>query len=98
VDSDKNFQRIYDRISDLIADSVIHEQVFEDIDLVLSVIWGTEGTVSATYSTLFTEGDKEMFIKDFQSAVDWLISWNRDDLSEAELASLAAMIVSERGQ
>ena len=61
-----------------------------------SIIWNNEGSVAANYASLQREEDKSIFVKDFQSAADWLISWNKDDLTEDDLRSLAAEVISER--
>ena len=93
---DNEFQRIYDVVSNAIADGDIHEIVFEDIDKVLMIIWKSEDSTGALYESLRTDSDKENFIVDFRSAAEWLMGWNKDDLTEEQISNLAHDILSER--
>ena len=92
---DDEFDKIYDRVSDVIAMGACHEIVFEDIDSVLSIIWSHDGSTAAIFDSLDTEDKKKEFIKHFQSASEWLIGWNRDDLSHDDLMDLAETIKAE---
>jgi len=98
INLDNEFQRIYDLVSDAVADGDIHEIVFEDIDRVLMIIWNSEDSTGALYESLKTDGDKENFIVDFRSAAEWLMGWNKDDLTEDQISNLAHDILSERSR
>lgn len=96
MDFDTQFNKIYDHVSDSIAFGSCQEIVFEDIDAVLAIIWNQEGSTSGIYDSLESDTDKKNFLKDFQSSAEWLMGWNRDDLSDEDLHSLAKVILQER--
>ena len=62
----------------------------------LAIIWNQEGSTSGIYDSLESDKDKKNFLKDFQSSAEWLMGWNRDDLSDEDLHSLAKVILQER--
>jgi hypothetical protein len=95
MDIDEQFQEIYDKVSNVINAGACHEIVFEDIDRVISIIWNREGSTGAIFDSLTSKEDKKVFIKNFQSASDWLMGWNRDDLTEDDLQNLAKTIKME---
>ena len=92
---DDKFEKIYVHVSDVIAMDACHEIIFEDIDSVLSIIWNHDGSTAAIFDSLDSEDEKKEFIKHFQSASEWLIGWNRDDLSTEDLMDLAETIKAE---
>jgi hypothetical protein len=96
VDFDTQFNKIYDHVSDSIASGDCQEIVFENIDTVLAIIWNQEDSTSGLYNSLESEIDKKNFLKDFQSSAEWLMGWNRDDLSDEDLGDLAKVVLQER--
>lgn len=96
MDFDTQFNKIYDHVSDSIASGDCQEIVFENIDTVLAIIWNQEDSTSGLYNSLESEIDKKNFLKDFQSSAEWLMGWNRDDLSDEDLGDLAKVVLQER--
>ena len=97
MDFDAEFNEIYEHISHSISFGKCNEMVIENIDDVLSMIWDQEGSTGGIYESLTSDKDKETFLKDFRSAAQWLMGWNRCDLDDADLKMLAEDIVLERG-
>lgn len=96
MDFDTQFNKIYDHVSDSIASGDCQEIVFENIDTVLAIIWNQEDSTSGLYNSLESDIDKKNFLKDFQSSAEWLMGWNRDDLSDEDLDDLAKVVLQER--
>lgn len=96
MDFDAQFNKIYDHVSDSIAFGNCQEMVFEDIDTALAIIWDQENSTSGIYDSLETDEEKVNFLKDFKSAAEWLMGWNRGNLSDKELHDLAKDILLER--
>ena len=96
MDYDQEFKRLYDYISETINMGHCNEIVFEDIDRVLGIIWESEDSTSGLFESLESESDRKDFLLDFRSATEWLMGWNRDDLTDEDLSSLAKDIITER--
>ena len=96
MDLGTQFNKIYDHVSDSIASGDFQEMVFENIDTVLAIIWNQDDSTSGLYNSLESEINKKNFLKDFQSSAEWLMGWNRDDLSDEDLGDLAKVVLQER--
>lgn len=96
MNHDQEFNKLYDHISDSINEGHCNEIVFEDIDRVLGIIWESEDSTGSIYECLESDSEKKDFLLDFRSAIEWLMGWNRDDLTDDDLSSLAKDIIRER--